>query len=107
MSRISILLSALKRHYQAPLSEAFAQFKLGAMVFFLGLVLVYMAQQLIEPSIKQDAFTLAGLVLAAVGFILAMAAHVRMIISRLWHLFKPLELPTHTSREREPPKSQP
>ncbi|UTA46674.1 hypothetical protein L1F30_10925 [Simiduia sp. 21SJ11W-1] len=82
-------LKALKRHYQAPLQAAFAQFKLGAMLFFVGLVLVYMAQQLIEPSVRQEAFTLAGLVIAGLGFVVAMAAHVRMLISRLWALFEP------------------
>lgn len=78
---------ALKRHYQAPLTQVFAQFKLGAMVFFLGLVLVYMAAQLLPPSSRQEWITLLGLALAALGFVTAMAAHVRMLISRLWAFF--------------------
>jgi hypothetical protein len=78
---------ALKGHYQAPLSQAFAQFKLGAMLFFFGLVLVYMSQQLQEASLRQELFTLTGLVLAGLGFTTAMAAHLRMLISRLWAFF--------------------
>ncbi|MBB3167830.1 hypothetical protein [Simiduia aestuariiviva] len=89
MSKLQLFLDLLKRHYQAPLSQAFAQFKLGAMVFFVGMVLVYMAQQLIDPSLRQEAFTLAGLLLAGLGFIMAMGAHLRMLISRLWHFFRP------------------
>ena len=79
----------IKRHFQAPLVLAFAQFKLGAMVFFFGLVLVYMAQQLLQPSLRQELFMLLGLGLAGVGFIIAMAAHVRMLISRLTAFFRP------------------
>lgn len=81
-------LSALKAHYQAPLHQAFAQFKLGAMLFFFGLVLVYMASQLLVPSFGQELALAVGLVFAALGFVMAMAAHLRMLISRLWQFFR-------------------
>lgn len=80
-------LAALKAHYQSPLMVAFAQFKLGAMLFFFGLVLVYMASQLMGDSFEQELAMAVGLGFAAIGFIMAMAAHVRMVISRLWAFF--------------------
>ncbi|AFU98294.1 hypothetical protein [Simiduia agarivorans] len=80
-------LAALKAHYQAPLLVAFAQFKLGAMLFFFGLVLVYMASQLMADSFEQELAMAVGLICAAIGFVMAMAAHLRMVISRLWAFF--------------------
>lgn len=80
-------LAALKAHYQAPLLVAFAQFKLGAMLFFFGLVLVYMASQLLGDSVERELAMATGLLFAAIGFIMAMAAHLRMVISRLWAFF--------------------
>lgn len=78
----------LYQHYSAPLAQSFAQFKLGAMVFFFGLVLVYMTQQLIEASLRQEVLSALGLAIAGLGFVMAMSAHVRMLISRLLHFFK-------------------
>ena len=58
------------------------------MLFFFGLVLVYMTQQLVEDSLRQEIFSVIGLIIAAIGFLIAMSAHVRMLISRLLHFFK-------------------
>lgn len=87
MIRLKQTLNALKTHYQAPLAQSFGQFKLGAMLFFFGLVLVYMCSQLLENSLRQELLTLLGLVIAGVGLIMALAAHLRMTISRLLHFF--------------------
>lgn len=81
-------LAALKAHYQAPLLQSFGQFKLGAMLFFFGLVLVYMCSQLLAASLRQELLMLLGLGCAGLGFVLAMAAHLRMTISRLLQFFK-------------------
>ena len=80
-------LQLLKQHYTAPLNVAFKQFKLGAMVFFLGMVMVYMSQQLLPPSPQQELFLLVAIVLVAIGFIIAMMAQVRLLISRLLRFF--------------------
>ena len=80
-------LQLLKQHYTAPLSVTFKQFKLGAMVFFLGMVMVYMSQQLLPPSPQQELFLLVAIVLVAIGFIIAMMAQVRLLISRLLRFF--------------------
>ena len=82
---------ALKQHYTAPLQVSFKQFRLGAMMFFTGLVGVYIAQQALPDSWQQELLALAGLTCAGLGFILAMLAQVRMLISRLigFYLNKP------------------
>lgn len=76
----------LYQHYSAPLTTTFAQFRLGAMVFFLGGVLIYGASQM-PGSLRQELLLLAGLVIGGGGFIIAMLAQVRMLISRLLHFF--------------------
>ncbi|BFM12310.1 hypothetical protein R50072_24630 [Simiduia litorea] len=88
MKRLANLKDRLYQHYSAPLTDSFAQFKLGSMLFFFGLVLVYMTQQLLDDSLRQEIIAAVGLAIAALGFLVAMSAHVRMLISRLLHFFK-------------------
>lgn len=76
-------LSSLKTYFSAPLAKTFQQFKLGAMTFFLGMVIVYMAVNAIEPSLRQEVFVLIGLLIGGLGFLIAMFAQVRMLMSRL------------------------
>nr|WP_254722242.1 hypothetical protein [Gilvimarinus xylanilyticus] len=56
---------------------------MGAVVFFAGLVVVYIASQAVPPSLTQELITLAGLLLIGVGFIIAIAAQMRMLGARL------------------------
>ena len=65
----------------------FQQFKLGAMIFFLGLVFIYGGYQLLEYSLTQEIVFLIGLSLIGGGFFLAMLAQIRMLIGRLIHIF--------------------
>lgn len=81
-------LEFLKQHYSAPLSISFKQFKLGAMLFFFGFVLIYMANTLYQPSTRQEIFFLIGLVIGGLGFIIAMMAQLRMLISRILNFFQ-------------------
>lgn len=76
-------ITLLKQHYSSPLSLSFKQFKLGAMLFFLGFVLIYMANTLYQPSLRQELFFLIGLIIGGLGFLIAMLAQVRMLISRM------------------------
>ncbi len=78
---------ALKHHYSASQDVAFRQFRLGAMLFFAGGVLVYIAVQL-NPSLQQELVLLAGLLVGGCGFVVAILAQVRMTISRIWWFFK-------------------
>ncbi|UTF61058.1 hypothetical protein [Gilvimarinus sp. DA14] len=66
-----------------PLAQSFKQFRLGAVLFFIGLLVVYLASQLLAPSLQQELATLAGLCVIAVGFAIAICAQMRMLASRL------------------------
>ncbi|MEC8427785.1 MAG: hypothetical protein VXZ35_05125 [Pseudomonadota bacterium] len=80
--------TALKEHYTAPMETTFKQFRLGAMLFFLGGVMIYIAVNAIEPSVRQEALLLMGLVIGGLGFAVAMLAQVRMLISRILRFFQ-------------------
>ena len=73
---------ALMAHYTSPMKTTFQQFRLGAMLFFLGLVTVYIAIQMWAPSIGQELIMAVGLLCAGTGFIYALMAQIRMLISR-------------------------
>ena len=73
---------ALIKHYTAPLSLVFFRFRNGAIYFATGLIIIYLAQTAVEPSLKQELIMLSGIVLTAFGFGLAMVSHMRLIIGR-------------------------
>ena len=77
----------LKQHYTAPLSDSFRQFRLGAMLFFFGLVVIYIAVNTLQPSLRQELVLLLGLCTGGLGFVIAMMAQLRMLISRIVHFF--------------------
>lgn len=85
--KLALWREALKQHYSAPLEVSFKQFRLGAMLFFFGLVLVYIAINNVAPSLIQEIITLIGLMITGLGFVIAMLAQIRMIISRIVTLF--------------------
>lgn len=74
---------ALKIYYTAPLEKTFRQFRNGAIYFAVGLIIIYLANTTITPSVKQEVIILAGLIMSAVGFIMAMLAQMRLVISRI------------------------
>ncbi len=74
---------ALVKHYTAPLAVTFKQFRLGFAFFLVGGVIIYGAQQLLQPSLAQEIYTLIGVLIGLTGFILALMAQMRLIISRL------------------------
>lgn len=79
---------AFKEHYTGSLEKGFRQFRLGLALFFCGMVVIYSASQLLEPSLAQELTVLAGLLLGAAGFIWAMMAHLRMLVGRLIRFFR-------------------
>lgn len=81
----------LKRHYSAPLSVAFRQFRSGVIFFSVGIIIFYLANASLEPSLKQEIITLLSLIIAGAGFIVAIMAHIRMIISRIFQFLKKSE----------------
>ncbi|WP_339899375.1 hypothetical protein [uncultured Gilvimarinus sp.] len=74
----------LYRHINVPLAQSFRQFRLGCMIFFAGLVVIFGASQLLTPSLTQEVVTLTGLLITALGFVIAMLAQVRMLLGRLY-----------------------
>ncbi|MDQ2075191.1 hypothetical protein [Marinimicrobium sp. ABcell2] len=76
---------ALKHHYTGSLDKGFQQFRLGLSLFFLGMVMLYMASQMLSPSLAQELAVLAALLVGGAGFIWAMMAHLRMLIGRIIH----------------------
>ena len=80
---ISDIKQALKVHYSAPLTVSFKQFRHGVIFFGVGLMMILMANAYMAPSIKQESIVMTGLCVLAYGFIVAMLAQMRMLISRL------------------------
>ena len=80
-------LRALKSHYTGSLEQGFRQFRLGVSLFFLGMVGLYIANTLLEPSLEQELVVLVSLLVGGAGFIWAMMAHLRMLIGRLIRFF--------------------
>ena len=78
---------ALKQHYSASLDIVFKQFRLGAALFFAGMVGVYAGYHM-ESSWTQEIILAGSLVVVAVGFLLAMLAHIRMVIIRIINFIK-------------------
>lgn len=78
----------LLNHYRAPMRVMFKQFRSGVIYFAVGLITIYLADQTLEESTTQELIVLAGLTLAACGFVIAILAHIRMIIARLLRFFE-------------------
>ncbi|MGH1373894.1 MAG: hypothetical protein ACRBBW_17770 [Cellvibrionaceae bacterium] len=81
-------INLLKEHYSAPLSLSFKQFRLGAGLFFVGGIMIYIANQQLTPSTTQELLVLAGMLIGGAGFIWAMLAQMRMLISRIVRFFQ-------------------
>jgi len=74
-------------HYTATQQTSFKQFRLGVMLFFLGMVIVYIGMNLWQPSLQQEMILAAGLIFGGIGFIWALMAQMRMVISRFVRFF--------------------
>lgn len=85
-TRANVKKAFLKHYTQTPTYGIFQRFKLGAMLFFLGLVIIYGGYQLLEHSLAQEITVLIGLCFIGVGFLMAMLAQVRLLIGRLIHI---------------------
>ncbi len=79
---------AIIKYFHAPLIQSFAQFRWGVIIFFIGLVVIYIGSVALTPSLAQEIITLVGLIVIAIGFITAIMAQVRMTVSRLLLFFK-------------------
>lgn len=79
---------ALLVHYSVPLTVPLRQFRNGAIYFAVGLGTVMMAVTHMPPSVQQEWVVLGGLLLGGSGFVLAMMAQMRLMISRLVRFFR-------------------
>lgn len=77
----------LKNHYTGGLNKGFHQFRMGVSLFFVGVVMLYLASQMLSPSLAQELAVLGALLVGGAGFVWAMMAHLRMLIGRLIHFF--------------------
>ena len=89
MHRLQTIKHALLTYYRVPLEVPFRQFRAGLIYFGVGFGMVIMAGQYMQPSIQQEVAVLAGLALGGIGFILAMLAQVRLLLSRIVQFFSP------------------
>ncbi|WP_245929169.1 hypothetical protein [Agarilytica rhodophyticola] len=77
------MIKALKIYYSVPLEFSFKRFRAGLIYFTFGFIVIYLAHNTLEPSLKQEIITFIGILFIAVGFFMAVMAHIRMIISRI------------------------
>lgn len=82
------LKDALLVHYGVPLAVPLRQFRNGAIYFAVGLGTVMMASTHMVPSVQQEWVVLGGLLLGGSGFVLAMMAQMRLMISRIVQFFR-------------------
>jgi len=57
------------------------------MLFFTGLVGLYIAQTAMSDSLQQELLALGAIAMAGLGFLIAMLAQIRMLISRLLNFY--------------------
>lgn len=77
----------LEAFCSTPLEVLFRKFRAGAIYFGVGGIMIYLANSALEPSIQQELVMLAGILMGAVGFFIAITAQLRMIISRVYAFF--------------------
>jgi len=78
----------LIQHYSAPQIDIFYRWRSGFIYFSVGLGTIYMANVYGTPSLQQELFTLAGLLLCGLGFVLTLLSYVRLLIARIFQFFR-------------------
>lgn len=77
----------LIRYYSVPLAVPFRQFRNGLIYFAVGMGTVLFANLYMTPSLLQEVVVLFGLAMTSIGFLIAMLAQMRLIISRFVRFF--------------------
>lgn len=83
----TIIKTALKRYYLVPLDIPFRQFRNGLIYFAVGMTSIMMASANLPSSISQELVVFFGLALTTIGFVMAILAQTRMLISRIVQFF--------------------
>ena len=79
------LFHTLLSHYQTLLEQprkCFIEFSAGAVIFFIGMALLFICEHFIVASVKQELLMLMSLAVALCGFLLGFPAYLCFIISR-------------------------
>lgn len=90
---LSAVLSHLHAYYRQPLTTAFKQFRAGVIYFAVGFVAIIMATTQLPPSVQQEVIVFCGMVMAGIGFFMALMAEIRLLIGRFVRFF-----------DKQPPK---
>lgn len=78
---------AVLAYYTAPQAQQFKSLRNGFVLFAMGLATVLITNSSIPPSLEQEIVILLGLILGGIGFLLAIRAYVRIVISRIVAFF--------------------
>jgi len=65
------------------LDRSFQRFRLGLALFFVGFVILYGADQLLEPSLQQEIVAALALIIIAMGVGLALIAELIFVVYRI------------------------
>lgn len=74
---------SIKAYYFVPLEMSFRQFRAGLIYFSVGFGTVLMANAYMEASLAQELVVLGGLLVGAIGFVLALIGQSRLLVGRL------------------------
>ncbi|WP_370981509.1 hypothetical protein [Agaribacterium sp. ZY112] len=85
---IQRLKQLLIKHYTAPQIAIFKSWRDGFIYFSVGMICIYMANTYVQNPLYQELVALLGLLLAGLGFIIAMRAYLHLLISRLLRFFR-------------------
>lgn len=66
---------------------SFRRFRLGLALFFVGFVILYAADQVLEPSLYQEIVAGLAVLIIGLGFGLAVVAEILFIAYRVWLFF--------------------
>lgn len=72
----------LRNYYLQPLNKTYKKFRNGAIYFSVGLITFYLSNLYLSESLLQELIVLIALILCSIGFLIAMLAQTRIIISR-------------------------
>jgi len=81
--RLAQARQALYIYYTAPQELSFKSLRTGFGIFAIGLAITLYSNAYLTPSLKQEICVLIGLIICGVGFLFAMRAYVRIVISRI------------------------
>ena len=65
---------------------AFARLLQGGLIFLFGSLILILSERMISDSIQQELMAILGIIVAAVGILLALLGYLSMSVLRLYHI---------------------